>query len=67
MVREWYSAALALGGWALLTWGVAALTSPLAWRFSAGLLLVALVGLKPLATVVLEGVERLSRSEVDRA
>lgn len=59
-VAEWYSAALAAGGWACLTAGIAALTSPLAWLFSAGLLLLLLVGLRPLGVVFVEGLDSLS-------
>jgi len=59
-ISEWYSAALAAGGWACLTAGIAALTSPLAWLFSAGLLLLLLVGLRPLGVVFLEGLDSLS-------
>ena len=44
-----------VSGWSLITAGIAELTSPLAWLFSAGLLLVSLVGWKPLFTVAVEG------------
>jgi hypothetical protein len=62
-IREWSTAGLALAGWALTTSAIASLTSPVTWRFSAGLVLLALVGLKPIRAVVVEGLDRLSRTE----
>ena len=57
---EWYSALLAAAGWACLTAGVVLLTAPVAWLFSVGLALLLLVGLRPLGTVIIEGLDSLS-------
>lgn len=67
ILREWQTAVLALAGWALITSGIASLTSPVTWRLSAGVVLLAFVGLKPIRTVVTEGLDRLTRTESDRA
>lgn len=50
-----------VGGWALLTWGVARLTAPVAWVFSAGLLLVSLGGWRLLWEVATRGLYALTR------
>ena len=44
-----------VGGWALLTLGVAALTSPVAWLFSGGLFAVSLGGWKLFYVFVRDG------------
>ena len=44
-----------LGGWTLLTWGVARLTSQDAWIFSGGLLLLSLVGWRLMLTIAVAG------------
>jgi protein-S-isoprenylcysteine O-methyltransferase Ste14 len=48
-------------GWALLTKGVAALTAPVAWTFSTGLLLLSLCGWKFLWAVMSAGLYTLTR------
>ena len=52
-----------LGGWALLTWGIARLTSNDAWIFSGGLLLLSLTGWRLIAKVFSAGLYDLSRPE----
>ena len=54
--------AAALGGWAFVTAGVAAVTSNVAWLFSAGVLLLSLCGFQLLWTVAKAGLYVLSRS-----
>jgi hypothetical protein len=51
-----------VGGWALLTAGVAALTSSLAWLFSGGLLLISLGGWKLLWKLATSGLYALTRA-----
>ena len=51
-----------LGGWALLTLGVVALTSPLAWLFSGGLLAISLGGWKLFYVFVRDGLYVLTKA-----
>jgi hypothetical protein len=63
-VRAEIATALAfLAGWTLITRGVAAVTSPLAWTFSAGLLCLSLGGWRLLRVVVVEGMYALTRKQ----
>jgi hypothetical protein len=50
-----------VGGWALITAGIVALTSPLAWLFSGGLLLVSACGWELLYTIARRGLYALTR------
>lgn len=50
-----------LGGWALLTWGVARLLVPEVWLISAGLLLLSFAGWGHLRTLSRMGLYALSR------
>lgn len=50
-----------LAGWSLITYGVAALTAPIAWAFSSGLLLMLLCGWRLLWRVFSDGLYDLSR------
>ena len=52
-----------LGGWALVTWGVADLTVPEVWPVSGGLFVLSLVGWKFLGTLFGRGLYVLSRSK----
>lgn len=62
--RAELAASLALlGGWALVTLGIAALTSPLAWAFSGGVLLLSGFGWKLLYTIARDGLYHLTQSE----
>lgn len=62
--REVVLVAAALGGWALMTWGVASLLVWQVWPISAGLFLFAFVavglGRKPRSTIAAEGLYRLT-------
>lgn len=60
---ELAATAALLGGWASLTAGVAALTTPHVWPISIGLLLLSLCGWKFLATLVTHGLYVLTREE----
>lgn len=60
---EFLTAAAIVLGWALLTWGVADRTGPIAWRFSAAVLLLSLVGWRFLGTIVWEGLYKLTRED----
>lgn len=59
---EILTTAALLGGWLLLTLGVVALTSPLAWLFSGGLLLISLAGWKLLWRLATDGLYTLTRT-----
>lgn len=50
-----------LGGWALLTWGVADLTVPQVWPISGGLFLLSLAGWGHLRVVAVAGLYTLKR------
>lgn len=50
-----------LAGWALITHGLASLTSPIVWTFSGGLLCLSLGGWRLLRIVVVEGMYALTR------
>ena len=50
---------LVLGGWALLTWGVARLTSVDAWIFSGGILLLSFTGWRTLFDLFWDGLHVL--------
>jgi hypothetical protein len=54
-----------LAGWGFLTAGIAALTSPIAWLFSLGLLGLCLAGIKYVGVLAWEGLYALTR-EVKR-
>lgn len=54
-----------LGGWALLTWGVAELTTRFAWQISAGLFLLSCCGWKFLWTLVRRGLYVLTQDKDD--
>lgn len=56
-----------IGGWSLITQGVAALTSPLAWLFSGGVLLISLGGWKLFWALVTNGLYSLTREPSDDA
>jgi hypothetical protein len=60
---EVLTAAALLLGWCLVTSAVAALTSPLAWRFSLGLLALSLAGWRLFLRLVLEGFYVLTLDE----
>lgn len=64
-VREALAGLALLGGWALVTYGVAELTVPEAWPISGGLLLLSLFGWGFLRTVCTEGLYVLSRGRDD--
>ena len=50
-----------LGGWALLTYGIALLTTPKVWPISGGLLLLSAGGWRLLWTIVSYGLYSLTR------
>ncbi len=54
-----------LGGWALVTWGIARLTSVEAWIFSGGVLLLSLTGWRWMFNVMSAGLYDLSKSKTD--
>lgn len=54
-----------LGGWALVTYGIAALSTPLAWPISGGFLLLSLCGWRFLGTLFLRGLYDLTREDTD--
>lgn len=58
---EILTAGALLGGWSLVTLGIALLTSPLAWLFSGGLLLLSLSGWKLLYVLARDGLYALTR------
>jgi hypothetical protein len=63
-VRAEIATALAfLAGWALITHGVASVTRPIAWTFSAGLLCLSLGGWRLLLIVVVDGMYALTRKQ----
>lgn len=62
---ELLAAAALVAGWSLITAGVAALTSPLAWLFSAGTFLISLFGWELLYTVGRRGLYALTRKPAD--
>lgn len=55
--------AAVIGGWLLLTYGVASLTAPIAWAFSGGLLLLSLCGWRFLWRLVRDGLYELTRGD----
>lgn len=59
---EILTTAALLGGWILITVAVVALTSPLAWLFSGGLLLLSLAGWKLLWALMMNGLYALTRA-----
>lgn len=61
---ELLTAVAVLAGWAFLTSAVAALTSPLAWRFSIGVLCLSLAGWKFIYQLASSGLYALSRARV---
>ena len=66
-VRAEILAALAmLGGWALLTYGIAILTTPKVWPLSGGLLLLAAGGWRMLWTSASYGLYGLTREPKKR-
>jgi hypothetical protein len=60
---EILTTAALLGGWALITAAIAALTSPLAWLFSGGLLLISLGGWKLLWALASNGLYTLIKAK----
>lgn len=58
---EILTTAAMLGGWALVTWGIALLTTWKAWPISAGLLLLSCGGWKLLWVIVSDGLYTLTR------
>ena len=52
-----------LGGWGMVTWGVAELTTPKVWPISIGLLLLSVCGWRLLWTVFSHGLYSLTREE----
>lgn len=54
-----------VAGWLLITAGVAALTSAVAWYFSLGLLAISLGGWKVLWRLALDGLYALTRANAD--
>lgn len=61
-LAEWYSFAAFLAGWALVTWFVVALTSPVVWRLSGGLLLLSVPGWRHVLAVLIEGPEGVGKA-----
>lgn len=55
-----------LGGWALVTWGIALLTTWKVWPISGGLLLLSCGGWRLLWTIVSDGLYMLTRKPVTR-
>ncbi|MEA3244808.1 MAG: hypothetical protein U9Q74_01500 [Gemmatimonadota bacterium] len=51
-----------LGGWALITWGIAILTAPVAWIFSGGALLLSLAGWRMLWEIASRGLYAMTRT-----
>lgn len=49
------------GGWALITWGIALLTAPVAWLFSIGILLISLGGWRMLWEIGTRGLYAMSQ------
>jgi hypothetical protein len=60
---ELLTTAALLGGWTLITAAIAALTSPLAWLFSGGLLLISLGGWKLLWALASNGLYTLIKAK----
>ncbi len=54
-----------LGGWALVTWGIARLTSVEAWIFSGGVLLLSFTGWEWMYGVMKDGVYSLRHRKPD--
>jgi hypothetical protein len=63
VLPELLTATTLLGGWALITAAIAALTSPLAWLFSGGLLLISLGGWKLLWALASNGLYTLIKAK----
>jgi hypothetical protein len=62
-VAESLTALAFLAGWCALTAGVVALTSPLAWVFSLGLLLISAGGWRVFALIAWDGLYVLTREK----
>jgi hypothetical protein len=58
---ELLTAGAFIAGWSLITAGIVALTSPLAWLFSGGLLALSLGGWKLLWALATNGLYALTR------
>lgn len=58
---EILTASAIFGGWALITYGIATLTAPIAWAFSFGVLLLSLAGWRLLWRIVTRGLYLLSK------
>lgn len=56
-----------LGGWALVTLGIAQLTTPKVWPLSGGLLLLSAGGWRMLATIAMHGLYSLTRDKTSGA
>jgi hypothetical protein len=54
-----------IAGWLLLSAGIAALTSPVAWLFSLGLLGISLGGWKVFWRLITAGLYALTREDAD--
>lgn len=61
---ELLTSAAFVGGWLLITWGLAALLTPIIWRLSLGLLLISLGGIRLLSVFAWEGLYTLTRDEL---
>lgn len=55
-MRDALIVAVGLGGWCAITYAVAALTTPLLWPLSLGLLLVGVIGVRRVAHILWHGV-----------
>lgn len=62
---ETLTATAFIGGWLLITAGIAALTSRVAWLFSLGVLLISLGGWRLLWRMATDGLYALTREERD--
>lgn len=63
--REILVSLAVLGGWTLLTWGVASLLVWQVWPISFGVLLLALAGFRFLGTIATRGLYVLSGADLD--
>ena len=64
-VREVLVSIALLGGWLLITWGVASLTRWQAWPISLGLLLFSLAGWRFLRNLFRDGLYVLTKESTD--
>jgi hypothetical protein len=61
-VREALLVVAILGGWGLLTWGLALLTTPKVYPISGGLLLLSCAGWRMLWAIASDGLYTLTRT-----